>query len=287
MLFDHIGAGKNMRLAEQRVLVTGGASGLGLAVVERFLAEGAKVLIVDRAEQRLESVRRDLGSSVQTFTGDVRAMADMQAAVDHAQVAFGGLDCVIGNAGIWDYSKRLDDTEATDLEDAFDELFRVNVLGYVTLAKAAIPPLVRARGSMIFTVSNAGYDAGGGGVLYTASKHAVVGLIKQLAHELAPAVRVNGVAPGPIDTQLAGPDAMNMSERRIAELDLPANVGPSLAIGRVPETKEYAGAFVHLATRADASPSTGSILKVDCGIGVRGMTRAALGQKLMDKYGAE
>ena len=154
-----------MRLAEQRVLITGGASGLGLAVAERFLQEGANVAIVDRAEDRLAAVRDALGSNVLTCRGDVRSMADMQAAVDQAQVAFGGLDCIIGNAGIWDYSKRLDDTEAAQLENAFDELFRVNVLGYITLAKAAIPSLVRSRGSMIFTVSNAGYDAGGGGVL--------------------------------------------------------------------------------------------------------------------------
>ena len=175
------------RLQAQRVLITGGASGLGLAVVERFLAEGAQVLVVDRDEDRLSRLE-----GVKTYCGDVRRMDDMQEAVTSTVGAFGGLDCVIGNAGIWDYSKRLDDTDAGQLEDAFDELFRVNVLGYITLAKAAIPDLVRARGSMVFTVSNAGYDAGGGGGLYTASKHAVVGLIKQLAHELAPAVRVNG-----------------------------------------------------------------------------------------------
>lgn len=274
-----------MRLAEQRVLVTGGASGLGLAIVERFLEEGARILVIDRSEERLSGLRQRQDIEVEVANADVRSMTQMQAAVRQAVETFGGLDCAIGNAGIWDYSKKLDDTNPEQLETAFDELFRVNVLGYITLAKAAIPSLVRSRGSMIFTASNAGFDAGGGGVLYTASKHAVVGLIKQLAHELAPAVRVNGVAPGPIDTQLSGPSAMAMEDRHIGELNLPEKVGPTLAIGRVPETREYTGAFVHLAS-TDASPSTGTVINVDCGIGVRGMTRAALGQKLVDKYGA-
>src|SRR3546814_13245073 len=83
-----------------------------------------------------------------------------------------------------------------------DELFGVNVKGYVLLAKASLPALVRSGGSLVYTVSNAGFDPAGGGVLYTASKHAVVGLIRQLAFEFAPPVRVNGVAPGPIDTAL-------------------------------------------------------------------------------------
>jgi len=273
-----------MRLNQQRIIVTGGGSGLGLAVVERCVEEGAKVLIVDRVEERLNEAQARLGDGVKGFVGDVRSMSSMQSAVEAAIEAFGGLDCAIGNAGIWDYSRRLDDTDPSQIEGAFDELFRVNVLGYITLAKVSIPALVRSRGSMVFTVSNAGFDAGGGGVLYTASKHAVVGLIKQLAHELAPAVRVNGVAPGPINTQLSGPEAMNMADRHIDELNLPENVGPGLAIGRVPETREYTGAFVHLASHEDSSPTTGSVLKVDCGIGIRGMTRAALGQKLIDKY---
>ena len=268
-----------MRLKDQRIVVTGGGSGLGKAVVDRFVSEGAHVLVVDRDQARLDAL-----SGVSTYCGDVRSVNDMQAAVALATETFGGLDCVVGNAGIWDYSKRLDDTEVTQIESAFDELFRVNVLGYITLAKAAIPALVRSRGSMVFTVSNAGYDAGGGGVFYTASKHAVVGLIKQLAHELAPAIRVNGVAPGPIDTQLSGPESMAMDDRNIGDLNLPENVGPTLAIGRVPNTSEYTGAFVHLASREDSAPSTGSVINADCGIGARGMTQAALGRRLIEKY---
>ena len=79
-------------------------------------------------------------------------------------------------------------------------MFGVNVKGYLLGAKAAYRELAKTRGSIIFTVSNAGFYPCGGGPLYTASKHAVVGLIRQLAYELAPSVRVNAVAPGLVRT---------------------------------------------------------------------------------------
>ncbi|MEM7079676.1 MAG: 3-(cis-5,6-dihydroxycyclohexa-1,3-dien-1-yl)propanoate dehydrogenase [Pseudomonadota bacterium] len=276
-----------MRLQEQVVIVTGGGSGLGKAIVERFVSEGSNVAVLDRDEARLADLRAELGDAILTFAGDVRSMGQVQQAVNNTVKHFGRLDCAIGNAGIWDYNRKLDDAEADQLEAAFSEVFDINVLGCITLAKAAIEPLVRSRGSMVFTVSNAGFDPAGGGVLYTASKHAVVGVIRQLAHELAPAIRVNGVAPGPIDTQLSGPVSLGMDGRSIHDLKMPEKVGGNMAIGRVPETKEYTGAFVHLASREDAGPTTGTILKADCGIGVRGIGVAAVGAGLLDKYGAD
>src|SRR5262249_43370431 len=151
----------------------------------------------------------------------VRSLSDNQRAVDAAVARFGKLDCGIGNAGIWDYSVSLDALPAERLDAAFDELFHVNVKGYLHLAKAALPALVRSSGALIYTVSTAGFAPAGAGPLYTASKHAVVGLIRQLAYELGPAVRVNGVAPGPIHTDLRGPDALGQADRSIASLNLP------------------------------------------------------------------
>ncbi|MRE27212.1 SDR family NAD(P)-dependent oxidoreductase, partial [Klebsiella quasipneumoniae] len=101
----------------------------------------------------------------------------------------------IGNAGIWDHNASLVNTPAETLETGFHELFNVNVLGYLLGAKACAPALIASEGSMIFTLSNAAWYPGGGGPLYTASKHAATGLIRQLAYELAPKVRVNGVGP--------------------------------------------------------------------------------------------
>jgi NAD(P)-dependent dehydrogenase (short-subunit alcohol dehydrogenase family) len=268
-------------LEGEAVLITGGASGLGRAIVERFLEEGARIAVLDRTPERLA----DLAGRVEVIGGDVRSLADNQAAVEAAVARFGKLDCAIGNAGIWDYSASLDALAPERIEAAFDELFAINVKGCLLTAKAALPALVRSSGSLIFTVSNAGFDPAGGGPLYTASKHAVVGLIRQLAYELAPTVRVNGVAPGPIETDLRGPGALGMQDRSIASLNMAA-FGPNIPLGKVPATADYTGGYVFLASRRDARPATGDVLKLDSGIGVRGIGRAAGGGGLAAKYGA-
>jgi cis-2,3-dihydrobiphenyl-2,3-diol dehydrogenase len=270
-------------LEGEAVLITGGASGLGRAVVERFLEEGAQVAVLDRSPERLG----DLAGRIEVVGGDVRSIADNQRAVDACVTCFGKLDCAIGNAGIWDYSTSLDALPAERIDAAFDEMFHVNVKGYLNLAKAALPALVRSSGALVFTVSNAGFDPAGGGPLYTASKHAVVGLIRQLAYEFAPAVRVNGVAPGPIDTDLRGPAALDLADKSIASINLPGTAGAAMPIGFVPATADYAGGYVFLASRRDSRPATGGVLKLDAGIAVRGIGRASAGGKLAEKYGRD
>ncbi|MFI4934988.1 MAG: 3-(cis-5,6-dihydroxycyclohexa-1,3-dien-1-yl)propanoate dehydrogenase [Caulobacterales bacterium] len=273
-------------LAGEVVLITGGASGLGRAIVERFLEEGASLAVLDRAPDRLAALAAANRDRIEVVTGDVRSLADNQRAADAAVARFGKLDCAIGNAGIWDYSVSLDALPPEQLDAAFDEMFHVNVKGYLHLAKAALPALVRSSGSLIFTVSNAGFDPAGGGPLYTASKHAVVGLIRQLAYELAPAVRVNGVAPGPIETDLRGPGALGMADRSIGSINLSAGAGPSVPLGKVPATADYAGGYVFLASRRDSRPATGGVVSPDTGIAVRGIGRASAGGRLAEKYGA-
>lgn len=266
----------------EAVLITGGASGLGRAIVERFLEEGARVAVLDRTPERLG----ELGPRVEAVGGDVRSLADNQRAVETALGRFGKLDCAIGNAGIWDYSVSLDALAPEQMDGAFDEVFHINVKGCLNLAKAALPALVRASGSLIFTVSNAGFTPAGGGPLYTASKHAVVGLIHELAYELAPSVRVNGVAPGPIETDLRGPSALGMADRSISSVKLSEVAAPNVPLGKVPATADYAGGYVFLASRRDARPATGAVLSLDSGIGVRGIGRAAGGGRLAARYGA-
>jgi len=272
-------------LEGEAVLVTGGASGLGRAIVERFLEEGASLAVLDRAPERLADLVAGSADRLEVVGGDVRSLADNQRAVDAAVARFGKLDCAIGNAGIWDYSVSLDALPPERIDAAFDELFGVNVKGGLLLAKAALPALVRSSGALIFTVSNAGFDPAGGGPLYTASKHAVVGLIRQLAYELAPTVRVNGVAPGPIETDLRGPGSLGMADRSIGSLNLGAVAGPNVPLGKVPATADYAGGYVFLASRRDGRPATGGVLKLDSGIAVRGIGRAAAGGGLAAKYG--
>ena len=270
----------------QAVLITGGASGLGAAIVERFLEEGARLAVLDRAPERMQALAAANTERLIAIGGDVRSLPDNQRAVDAAVARFGQLDCAIGNAGIWDYSASLDALRTDQIDAAFDEVFGVNVKGCLNLAKAALAPLVRSTGALIFTVSNAGFGPAGGGPLYTAAKHAVVGLIRQLAYEFAPAVRVNGVAPGPIETDLRGPAALGMADRSIGSLNLAAVAGPNVPLGRVPATADYAGGYVFLASRRDSRPATGGVLSLDSGIAVRGIGRVSGGGGLAAKYAA-
>jgi len=273
-----------LRLEGQVILITGGASGLGRSIVGRLIAEGANVAVLDLAEERLAALRAEYGDRVVTVAGDVRQLTDHADTVAACLDRFGRLDCLIGNAGLWDFSTALVDLAGDQLDAAFSELFDVNVKGYVLAAKAAIPELVRSRGSMIFTVSNAGFYPAGGGVLYTASKHAVVGLIKQLAYELAPHVRVNGIAPGAIATDLRGPSSLELGDVSIASVDINALASPTIPIGRVPTAAEYTGAYIFLADRRDAVPATGAVLNYDGGVGIRGFDQVAGGTTLAARF---
>lgn len=272
------------RLQGEVALVTGGASGLGLGIVERFVAEGARVVVLDRSEDRCKALADAYAGNVFCVAGDVREMADNQAAIQACIDHFGKLDCAIGNAGIWDYNMTLVDMPPKKLRSAFNELFEINVLGGMTLAKAALEALAASKGSMIFTVSNAGFLPGGGGMLYTATKHAVVGMIRQLAYELAPHVRVNGVAPGPIATQLQGPESLGMENRKFPGESMTANAASFVPVGKVPTPAEYAGGYVFFASREDNVPSTGAILNHDGGFGIRGLGATPRGgDNLLDK----
>lgn len=259
------------RLEGESVVISGGASGLGLAIVERFVDEGALLTVLDRSAEDCAALQARFGARTAAVVGDVRCAADNARAVTLARERFGKVDCAIGNAGIWDYNAKLVDLDPGQLQEVFDELFQINVLGYLLLARAALGDLVASAGSMIFTVSNAGFLPAGGGVLYTASKHAVVGLIRQLAYELAPHVRVNGVAPGAISTRLRGPETLGMQDREFPGERMAAGAADFIPIGRMPTPAEYAGAYVFFASREDNVPATGAILNHDGGFGVRGL----------------
>ncbi|MGO9453210.1 MAG: 3-(cis-5,6-dihydroxycyclohexa-1,3-dien-1-yl)propanoate dehydrogenase [Candidatus Binataceae bacterium] len=261
-------------------IVTGGASGLGRAIVERFVQEGARVAILDRSRERSEVLAAQLGADGAAIVGDVTVLADNQRAVAETVKRFGRLDCFVGNAGIWDFSMSLADLPDDRIGAAFDELFAVNVKGYLLGAKAAYRELAKSRGNIIYTVSNAGFYPCGGGPLYTASKHAVVGLIRQLAYELAPKIRVNGVAPGAIPTDLRGPRSLEMAERSIASIPLKEAVERGIPLGKLPEPRDYTGSYVLLASPENSSTATGGVIICEGGMGVRGFGNAAGGGNL-------
>jgi NAD(P)-dependent dehydrogenase (short-subunit alcohol dehydrogenase family) len=273
------------RLKGEVALVTGGASGLGRAIVDRFVSEGARVTVLDRSEKGLEKLADQYGERVRGVAGDVRTLASNHEAVRSCVETFGRLDCAIANAGIWDYSVHIADLPDDSIGAAFDEVIGINLKGPILLAKAVVPDLVRSRGTFLVTISNAGFYPNGGGVLYTTSKHALVGLVRQLAFELAPFVRVNGVAPGGIHTDLRGPASLGMEAKSIGGLDMPSRFGPLVPIGRLSTAEEYAAAYVFFASRADSAPATGAILNFDGGLGIRGFASPSGGAGLADRFG--
>ena len=204
-------------LDDDVALITGGGSGIGRALVERFVAEGASVVVLDRSPVRVDQLVGAFDGEVLGVSGDVTAFEDDQRAVQLAVNTFGKLDVSVGNAGLFDYFASISDTPPDELARAFDELFGVNVKGYLLGVKAALPHLVESRGCVLLSASMGSFSAGTGGTGYIASKHAVVGLIHQLAFELWP-VRVNGVAPGGTFTDLRGTSALGEQDRSFAPM---------------------------------------------------------------------
>jgi NAD(P)-dependent dehydrogenase (short-subunit alcohol dehydrogenase family) len=259
------------RLAGKVALITGAGSGLGLAVARRFLGEGAKVGVLEVAKDRAERLASELPGACVTI-GDVTVMADNERAVADTEAAFGRLDSFVGNAGIYDGRIALEAFPADRVDGAFDELFGVNVKGYVLGARAAIPALRRAGGgAIVFTASVSSLRPGFGGALYIAAKHAIAGLTRQLALELAPAIRVNAVAPGYTPTNLTG-----LSDPGVT-IAVAKPTAEALPLARIAEADDYAGLYVLLAADETAAVMTGSILEADGGISLTGPGRRTPG----------
>lgn len=272
-------------LQDDVALVTGGGSGIGRAVAERFVAEGARVAIVGRTRERLQQVVDESGAPDRMFAveADATNPDSMARAVTETVGRFGKLDVLVPNAGIWDYNRSVTRLSGRELADAFDELFAVNVKGYLLSVNAAWKELVKSGGSVVMTLSNASFYPAGGGPVYTASKFACRGLVLQLAYELAPKVRVNGVAVGGMKTDLRGPGSIGLDERRISasfeRSEQESN--PLLPLHDAStDPADYTASYVLLASRANSSNITGTIINVDGGIAARGFRTAAGGDDL-------
>jgi 2,3-dihydroxy-2,3-dihydrophenylpropionate dehydrogenase/cis-2,3-dihydrobiphenyl-2,3-diol dehydrogenase len=267
-------------LANDVALITGGGSGLGRALVGRFLKEGCKVVVLEASEEKAAALARDFGEDVVPVHGDVRSLDDNRRAVAAAVEHFGRLDILVGNAGIMDFPTLLMELPAERLDAAFDEVMGVNVKGYILAAYAAAPELLKTRGCMLFTASSASFIPGGGGIFYTASKHAVVGVVRELAYQFAPDIRVNGIGPGPMRSDLRGSRALDMQNTTFS----PAT--PEIAAGlkdvfplQCMDPEDYTGLYVALASRGNAATTTGEVINAADGLGIRGtiaLTGAAI-----------
>jgi NAD(P)-dependent dehydrogenase (short-subunit alcohol dehydrogenase family) len=246
-------------------LITGAGSGLGRAMLDLFIAEGARVGVLERSIERAQQVEQDYGPAVAVTAGDVTSLDDNEAAVQRTLQAFGRLDVFVGNAGIFDARLSLEELPKDKISAAFDELFGVDVKGYILGAKACLTELRKSRGSIIFTSSISGLHAGYGGTLYIAAKHAVVGLTKQLAYELAPDIRVNTVAPGYMATQLGGLASLGQLPSK------PAGQGPMSGgpLRTSPKLSEFAALYLLLASD-NGRTMNGAVLLADSGSAIRG-----------------
>jgi NAD(P)-dependent dehydrogenase (short-subunit alcohol dehydrogenase family)/quinol monooxygenase YgiN len=267
------------RLAGQVVLVTGGASGIGRAVVDRFVAEGARVAVADQNASGLAAVREAHGQSVITVAADLRTPSGNREAVEQTVAAFGKLDCLVANAGVFDGFRDFATLDLEGLDRGFDSIFNVNVRGLMLSCRAALPHLAASGGSIIVTLSNASFMPDGGGVVYVASKHAALGVVRQLAHELAPRVRVNGVAPGATKTPIRVPEIFGESpDQRTPEIS--AAIAKLVPLETHSEPADHTGAYVLLAARDESPAMTGTVITSDGGLGVRGLRRTRGGERL-------
>jgi NAD(P)-dependent dehydrogenase (short-subunit alcohol dehydrogenase family) len=183
-------------------LVTGGASGIGLAAASRLGAEGARVMIVDRDHTAGQAAADKVGG--QFMLADVGQAADWSSVMTAVEASFGGLDVAYLNAGVM--------TGAEDIAGVTDEQYRrilgANVDGVVFGVRAVVPALQRrGGGAVVVTASLAGLMAFAPDPIYTLTKHAVVGLVRALAPQLSQlGITVNAICPGVVDTPLLGDD---------------------------------------------------------------------------------
>lgn len=258
----------------RRALVVGAGSGIGRAVVDAFLQEGARVAVLEREADKCAALREALPEMPVT-EGDATTRAANDDAVAAAVAAFGGLDVLVNCVGIFDFYRGVSELGAEVIDEAFDEIFRTNVKSHLHSVRAALPALrdAASRGStsvVLLTESTSGYYPGRGGVLYVSSKFAVRGMVTALAHELAPDIRVNGVAPGgTLNTDLRGPASLDLDGKRLD--DTPGRAA-DLA-GRVPlqvalSGTDHAWSYVFLASDR-ARGITGNVLHPDGGMGVK------------------
>jgi NAD(P)-dependent dehydrogenase (short-subunit alcohol dehydrogenase family) len=248
------------RLSGRRAVVTGGASGLGEATARRLHAEGARVILADLDLPRAEAVAASLDANAALAVRcDITDPASCAALVQAAEDFFGGpIDLFHANAGVG-FAGSLLEADPSRIRSAIE----VNVNGAIFAAQAAARSLVRGeRGCLLFTSSVQGITARALRSVYTASKHAVTGLVKSLALELGPmGVRVNAVAPIAIDTPLLRSQLGSVS----ADVDAAiARIAANMPLRRIPTLRDFTDAVVFLASD-EARCITGHTILLDCG----------------------
>ena len=252
-----------MRLANKKVIVTGGGSGFGAAMCRLFAKEGARVLVADINGEAAAKVAREIGSAAVPFTVDVSDGKQVKAMIEKAISSFGDLDTVVNNAGFTHRNMPMLDVD----EATFDRVFAVNVKSIYWAAQAAVPHFRKRGGGTFLNISSvAGIRPRPRLTWYNASKAATNILTKSMAVELAPdKIRVNVVCPGLVETPML-PQFMSRGGN-VDDATKRYLVG--VPMGRVGVATEIAKAALFLASDEDASYVTGVALPVDGGYTAR------------------
>ncbi len=248
-----------MSLAGKTALVTGGASGIGLATVERLARLGVSVALNhlpdDPAGAEQAARLRAEGFAVITAPGDVSSASSIEVMVEEAIRRLGRLDILVNNAGTPATRAPIPPAELDAMTDTFwERILSTNLLGPFRCTRAAAPALRAAKGAVVSTASIAGLTTLGSSIAYGASKAGLINLTVNLARALAPECRVNAVAPGAVDTpwQKDWPESRRQAAAEKALLK------------RRCTADDIAEAIVFLATTS--SPITGQTLVVDAGL---------------------
>ncbi len=243
-----------MRLKDQVAIITGGSRGIGYAVAERFLEEGAKVIVtastVANAERAAGKLRERFPDGiVKGISPDLGSLESVREALQAVAAEFGRLDILVNNAGISDRTPFLSYTE-----EGFDKVMDLNVKGVFNASRVAAEIMAQqGKGVILNTSSMVSISGQPGGVAYPASKFAVNGLTVSLARELGPkGIRVNAVAPGITETDMMKAVPKEVIDPMIAQIPL----------RRLGKPEDIANAFVFLASE-EASYITGVVLSVD------------------------
>jgi NAD(P)-dependent dehydrogenase (short-subunit alcohol dehydrogenase family) len=249
-----------MRLQDKVALITGGTSGIGEATAILFAKEGAKIAITGRNETRgnavTEQITRNGGHAV-FISSDVRKSSDCQLAVDEILRAFGHIDILFNNAGVFYPHTTLDCSE-----EEWDEQIDINLKGTFLMSKAVLPHMIQRRSGVIINNSSGwGIVGGDAAVAYCASKGGVVLLTKAMAIDHGrQGIRVNCICPGDVDTPMLPEDARMRGMKWEDYLADCAN----RPLGRIGTADEIAKAALFLASD-DSSFMTGAALVVDGG----------------------
>ncbi len=243
-------------LKDKTALITGGASGIGLAAAKLFAASGARVIVTGRRRQALDLAVAEIGNGAFAIQGDTSDIAHHDQVADEIRQRFGGLDIYFANAGIIVINPS---SQAT--VDEFDAQFGTNTRG-VFFGVQKIAPLLRDGGSIILTSSIASNKVLEGHAVYAGSKAAIEAFARSWALEFKErGIRVNVLSPGPVDTPIIS--KMGITDQ--ARSSFEAGLAAAIPLGRIGRPEELARAALFLASDA-SSFVTGVNIPVDGGI---------------------